>query len=209
MIRYILMGFLVVVTGCASSGIKGGTQGTDGVNLKSQEYEALKKDVTEFHTGSLIGSDKPWLFNHQTVENLPKEFARKNCPSAGNFRTNDEANTCAHLFNRAAFNMLSEAYFAADTNEIGKKCANDMLVCTDLMAIESLFRSLHNASIQESEREKLASLDEWKAGKLSDDELKSLLHLEFGMKDGKFIVSLPSNAEASAVQSQPQAMSKQ
>jgi hypothetical protein len=196
--RFLLAAFCLLVTGCASSGsLKSSADTKSGSDLKSKEYEALKEDVTSFHASSIFGSDKPWIFTSKTVETIPAEFAESHCPIAGASRTEKEANACARLFNHAAFNVLSENYFAAETSTIVKKCASEMLVCNDLMSLEAMFRNMHNENIEKSKNEKLASLDEWRSGKLTDDELKADLHLDFAMKDGKFVVSLPSVVEPS------------
>jgi hypothetical protein len=185
---------IVSFWGCASGRPQSTAKAADQEQappIKDKEYAALKSDLDTYHAYSYFGPDKKWIFDPDSAETFRNDFAQNYCTGGSALKNLDRA-SCGRLFEQMALAKLSNAYFAADTAAIQRKCAMDPLVCGDLSTFEVLFRNLHNAEIERSKSEKLAFLERWREGRLTDDELKRALHLDFRFEKGELIVSLPS-----------------
>lgn len=188
MIRLVpLIVLSISLAGCASSGMRAPASNSDSTSgPKEAEYKALQENVASLHKYSIFGADDPRLFDAKTLDAYPSQFAQTNC-TQGVSRED-----CARLFDRTVFSKLAELYFAADPAAIGQTCRNEPLICDDLVSLETLFRRLHNSSIEESRKEKLDLIDDWYRGKMSDDELKSALHMDFKFENGKLVMGVPN-----------------
>ena len=174
------------LVGCASSQMQARSPAGTDTDVRAAEYKALQENVSSLHQYSVFGADDPRLFDMKTVDLYPTEFAHTYC---GEGVTRQE---CAKRFDRTVYSKLSELYFAADPVAIGRTCSTEPLICDDLVSLETLFRRLHNTSVEESKQEKLNLIEDWRRGKLSDEELKSALHLDFKFENGKLVLSVPS-----------------
>jgi hypothetical protein len=160
------------LSGCASSRIT--------------EVQALENKVSTLHDHSLIRESDERLFEANNVDDFKANFSDLYC------RNKISPQKCAQRFDQTVFKKFSELYFAADPLMVKRTCASELLICYDMISFETLFRRLHNASIEESKQEKLSRIEDWKRGKLTDEELKAALHLDFQFKEGKLLVRIPS-----------------
>jgi hypothetical protein len=172
------------LVGCASTPSTSSVT-TSAPSTKAAESKALEENVTSLHAYSIFGAEDPRLFDAKILDTYPQEFAKSYCADASR-------EVCAKRFDRVVFNKLSELYFAADPRTVEKTCAAEPLICDDLVSLETLFRRLHNSSIETSRREKLNLIEDWRRGHLSDEELKSALHLDFKFENGKLVLNVPS-----------------
>jgi hypothetical protein len=163
----------LTLAGCASS-------------PKVTEYQELENNVSSLHESSIFKDTDQRLFTPASIDTFQIKFAEEYCTSGVSEKD------CSEQFKRAAAGRLSEIYFAADTTKVTETCANEWLVCADLISLETLFRRLHNASVEESRYEKLSKIENWRQGKLTDEQLKQALHLDFKFEDGKLTLAVPS-----------------
>jgi hypothetical protein len=184
----VLIALVAAFSACSSAKVK------TSQDLRAKEYEELKETISQYHENSYFGPDKPWLFSAKDTDTYFQDFAEKNCRSEDASHELVAASVCEQRFKVAVNAQLSQTYFAADLTAIKRKCIESPLICGDLQTIEVLFRNLHNAGIRESEREKLARIEEWNRRKLTDDELESALHINFKFLDGRLVITLPDES---------------
>jgi hypothetical protein len=174
MTRFFPIFFLsLTLVGCASS-------------PKVTEYQALENNVSSLHEHSVFKDTDQRLFDPTSIDLFQSRFAENYCTNGMSEKD------CTEQFKRAAAGRLSEIYFAADLSNVTATCSNEPLICEDLISFETLFRRLHNASVEESKQEKLSQIENWRQGKLTDDQLKDALHLDFKFENGKLILATPS-----------------
>jgi hypothetical protein len=160
--------------------------GCASVEPKNTEVQTLESKVSSLHDYSLFKDSDERLFEPNSVDDYQANFTQIYC---GNKVSPQQ---CSQWFDQAVFSKFSQLYFAADPLAVKETCANEPLICDDLVSLETLFRRLHNASVEESKQQKLSRIEDWKHGKLTDDELKAALHLDFKFKDGQLLVRTPS-----------------
>jgi len=177
---------LSALVGCASSGVKQTAASNSQPDLKTTEVRALENKVSTLHDYSVVKDEDERLFDPQSVDDYQTNFTALNC------KNGVSSQECAQRWDQIIFSRLSSLYFAADPVAVRKTCSNEPLLCYDLVSFETLFRRLHNSSIEESKREKLLQIEAWSNGKLTDDELKAALHFDFHFDAGKLIVRVPS-----------------
>jgi hypothetical protein len=148
--------------------------------------QTLESKISALHDYSLFKDSDERLVEPNSVDDYQANFTQIYCGNKVSPRQ------CSQWFDQTIFSNFSELYFAADPLAVKKTCANEPLICDDLVSLETLFRRLHNASIEESKQEKLSRIEDWKRGKLTDDELKAALHLDFKFEDGKLLLRTPS-----------------
>jgi hypothetical protein len=173
-LNLLLLPLCLTIAGCATS------------QNKTTEYQELENNVSSLHESSIFKDTDQRLFTPEKIDIFQSKFAEQYCKSGVSERE------CSERFESAAAGRLSEIYFAADTTKVSETCANEPLVCTDLISLETLFRRLHNASVEESRNEKLSKIENWRQGKLTDEQLKQALHLDFKFEDGKLTLAVPS-----------------
>jgi hypothetical protein len=173
------------LVGCASTAVK--PTATDSKpDLRTTEVRALESRVSTLHDYSVFKDDDERLFDPNNVDEYQASFGELNC------KKGISSQECAQRWDQIIFSRLSSLYFAADPVAVRSTCANEPLICFDLISFETLFRRLHNVSVEESKQEKLRQIEDWSRGKLTDEELKEALHFDFVFKAGKLIVKTPS-----------------
>jgi hypothetical protein len=172
------------VAACASAPKSPGALETP--ETKNTEYKALETNISSLHEYSVFKDADERLFSPKNVDSNRETFAQNYC-TAGT-----SAGVCEKHFYEAAFSRLSEIYFAANPDAVVRTCNNEPIVCDDLVSLETLFGRLHNASVEQSKQEKLSQIENWREGKLTDEELKAALHLDFKFENGKLILAPPS-----------------
>jgi hypothetical protein len=160
-------------SGCASS-------------PKVAEYQELQNNVSSLHENSVFKDDGQRLFTPSNVDDFQSRFSQSQCTHG----MSDQE--CGMQFKRAALGRLSEIYFAANTSDVMATCENEPLICDDLVSLETLFRRLHNASVETSKQEKLSQIENWRQGKLTEEQLKKALHLDFKFENGRLVLGTPS-----------------
>jgi hypothetical protein len=172
MTRFLFLISAFAIIGCASS-------------PKVTEYQALQNNVSTIHEKSVFKEDGERLFTIANVDEFQGKFIESQCSGVN-------GSACATEFKRAALGRLSEIYFAANPTDVIATCESEPLICDDLVSLETLFRRLHNASVEVSKREKLTQIENWRQGKLTDEQLRQALHLNFKFENGKLVLAGPS-----------------
>ena len=147
---------------------------------KVKEYGELQTFINQSHDRALFKEDNGYLVDEMSKPDYTREFGKKYCgfdTEAGSRRP-AEASRCDELYKHALISGFAERYFATNREAIEERCKKEPVACHDPKILEYWIRNSHNEAIEQSRKEKLDKLEAWRNGKLNDDELHAMLHLE-------------------------------
>lgn len=164
------LGALLVFASCASV-------------EKKQHYESARDRIIETHDAVYYGDNSPRLIPESTgadpkaaLAYLSNGGVPAECiPQANRSIPTELLDSCKQEWNQALREAFQKKYFAATWDQISKVCEENMMACEDPNAFEYIVRSIHNAEIASSKASKLKSLDRWKDGLISDEDLLYVL----------------------------------
>lgn len=153
----------------------------------SSEYDVLQARINRIHDKALAGPETPLLFTDTTTPSYYQSYVSMHCPGDDLSVRPVVSPECNRELGSAIADALESYYYAADERKISDKCMTEPLICGDPETLEIAFRNSHNESIEASRDLKLHKLDDWRAGRISEQDLMDAIHFNFKYTNGKLL----------------------